>query len=274
MGKGDFMKSFRSRQEPEEQAHPAAGHSSAGVSQLIRIAEKYMASGRYALALEQLAMAHELDPGNQYIDAVTERAKVLSDTERRNVPPPRGIRASAGTDAGRYLSVTVGKQFERGIKAVEEEIPMNSEELQRRVHELTDTAQILLNRGLSESAFETLMKAYLLDPLNPEVLSCEQRVLPAWENFRRQRKIAPPIASPFVSSPPDSQSDLRRLEVLKRQRELEQLERERALWRKASSPSSSIPPGGAKSAAAPASPSSKAKKDDHSGFFKALRKRH
>lgn len=268
------MKSFRSRPRSEEQVRHAAGHSSAGVSQLIRIAEKYMASGRYALALEQLAMAHELDPGNQYIDAVTERAKVLSDTDRRNVPPPAGIRVSAGDDAGRYLSVTVGKQFTQGVRAVEEEIPMNSKELQRRVHELTDTAQILLNRGLSQSAFETLMKAYLLDPLNPEVVSCEQRVLPAWENFRRQRRIAPPIPSTLDSSSHDSQSDLRRLEVLKRQRELEQLERERALWRKASSPSSSLPPGGAKPSAAPASPSPKEKKDDHSGFFKALRKRH
>jgi hypothetical protein len=90
-------------------------------------------------------------------------------------------------DPGRYLSVTVGNRFQGGIKGSDTDEPTSPEQTRLRIRELTETAHILLNRGLSESAFDTLMKAYLLDPLNPDVISAEKRVLPAWELAQRQK---------------------------------------------------------------------------------------
>jgi len=87
-------------------------------------------------------------------------------------------RADAGA---RYLSVSVGKDFGNSANQPGDEPIVSPEELKLRIRDLTDTAQILMNRGLRESAFASLMKAYLLDPLNPDVLRCEKRVLPAWE---------------------------------------------------------------------------------------------
>jgi hypothetical protein len=106
-----------------------------------------------------------------------------------------------------------------------------------RVRQHVATAEALLSRGLSENAFDSLMKAYLLDPLAPEVLSCEKRVLPVWEMVRNQR-------GPGLLSQPGSvilQGDPERIEVLKKQKADERLEREREMWRDASSVSH---PGG------------------------------
>jgi hypothetical protein len=79
------------------------------------------------------------------------------------------------------------------------------------------------------------MKAYLLDPLAPEVLSCEKRVLPAWESTRNQRREIPGSSQ--------QQSDAQRVELLKRQKERDRMERERAVWREASSAPQSADPG-------------------------------
>ena len=148
--------------------------TSSGVSEKIRQAEKLMGEGKFALAMEQLKLAQQLQPANQYILAIMERARLLE--------------ASATSEGpGRYLSVTVGNQFQTGIKSTRAEEPPSPEQTRLRIRELTETAEILLNRGLSESAFDTLMKAYLLDPLNPDVISTEKRVLPAWEMTQRQK---------------------------------------------------------------------------------------
>jgi hypothetical protein len=142
---------------------------------MIRMAEKHMAAGKYALAVEQLSLAQQLEPQNQYIRAIMERARILESSSTSN------------DDSNRYLSVTVGNKFDGGIRGQQQDDPASAEETRLRIRELTETAHILLNRGLSESAFETLMKAYLLDPLNPDVISAEKRVLPAWELVRRQK---------------------------------------------------------------------------------------
>jgi hypothetical protein len=143
------------------------------VSQIVRTAERYVAEGRFGLALDQLTIAKSLDPQNQYIGAIIERVQALE-------------RAVPSRQSDRYLSVTVGHQYEAGVRGRDEE-NMSADELRTRVRELTEAAGILLNRGLSESAFETLMRAYLLDPVSPDVLACEKSVLPAWELVRKQR---------------------------------------------------------------------------------------
>ena len=227
-----------------------ASKSASGVSQFIRTAERHMANGKYVMALEQLSFAQALEPQNQYIQAIIERVRSLQQASGTTVAP-----APAPVTAGnRYLSVTVGKEFVSGIKDLQEDTLTSPQEVQSRVRELTDTAQILLNRGLNESAFDALMKAYLLDPLSPEVLSCEKRVIPAWELARKQgtsvpvREQSAGVSSP-VSDPPSGRhrespsqrmsaspaTDVQRIEALKEQKEAERRERERALWREASS---------------------------------------
>jgi hypothetical protein len=200
------------------------------------------------MALEQLSFAQQLEPQNQYIQAIIERVRGLQQASGITIAPDPVMTGN------RYLSVTVGKEFESGIKAFQEDTFSSPLEVQNRIRELTDTAQILLNRGLNESAFDALMKAYLLDPLSPEVLSCEKRVLPAWELARKQRTATPvgdqsARMNSSVSDPPSSRlregssqrmssssaTDVQRIEVLKEQKEAERRERERALWREASS---------------------------------------
>lgn len=216
------------------QMNPAK--SGTGVSQFIRTAERYMAGGKYTMALEQLSYAQELEPQNQYIEAIMERVRNL----QKDNPAPAPVTANGN----RYLSVTVGKEFQNGIRSDVDEPDSSPLELKSRVRELTDTAEILLNRGLNESAFDALMKAYLLDPLSPDVLSCEKRVLPAWEVTRKQKALglARPVMarSPvFADRPsqkisPTTPNDSQRINLLKGQKESERIDRERALWREAS----------------------------------------
>lgn len=146
------------------------------VSDIIRSAEKFLTEGRYDVALEQLHQARDLDPSNQYIDAIIVRAQNLRTTQ---INPAQG--RDPALEGTRYLSLTVGKEFSGGVRPEE---GGSADQIRLQIRQLTDTASVLLDRGLSESAFDSLMKAYLLDPLNPDVLSCEARVLPAWEKAR------------------------------------------------------------------------------------------
>jgi tetratricopeptide (TPR) repeat protein len=210
-----------------------ASDPTASASHYVRAAERYLILGKFDQALEQLGFAQRLEPENQYILAVLERAQLL---QNRGKMKDSGENTSlSGTDGSgpRYLSVTVGKEFEQGIKATREEPMLSGQEIRLRVRQLVANADALLSRGLSESAFESLMKAYLLDPLAPEVLSCEGRVLPAWEMTRNAR--GQEVFSRSGTVAVQAQGDPGRIEALKKQKEAERLEREREMWREASS---------------------------------------
>lgn len=150
------------------------------VSEMIRAAEKSLSEGRYDVALERLQQARALDPSNQYIDAIIVRAQNLRSTQ---ISPVQG--RDPALEGSRYLSVTVGREFSGGIRPDEGK---SAEQIRLQIRQLTDTATVLLSRGLSESAFDSLMKAYLLDPMNPDVIACETRVLPAWEKVRASHR--------------------------------------------------------------------------------------
>lgn len=215
-----------------------APKGSESASQYVRAAERYMLAGKFDTALEQLAIAQGIEPDNKYILAVIERANAMHRGSSQRSP---SVTMSPKAESGRsrYLSLTVGKEFEHGIKENRPEPQLTPEEVHLRVHQFVVNADALLSRGQSESAFESLMKAYLLDPLAPEVLSCEKRVLPAWESTRNQRRQQPGSAPP--------QGDAARVELLKRQKEQERVEREHALWRSASSTPGTSDPRGANS---------------------------
>jgi tetratricopeptide (TPR) repeat protein len=222
------------------------GLSPNSASQYVRAAERYLVTGKFDLALEQLSLAQRLEPENAYILAVLERTQNLQRMAAGEHPDDRQSRRQGDSAGPRYLSVTVGKEFEHGIRELREEPVLSSQELRLRVRQLVANADALLSRGLSENAFESLMKAYLLDPLAPEVLSCEQRVLPAWEMTRNQRRQSP------TGSGHSMMSEQARLDALKRQKEVQRNELERVRWREASSArgvsggdaSQAVPPSG------------------------------
>jgi hypothetical protein len=120
------------------------------------------------------------------------------------------------------LSVTIGPEFGKvGGKGIP------GTDVQSQVVRLTGAAEQYLKRGQSALAFDSLMEAYLLDPLNPLVLSCEKNVLPAWEAFRTKQ------TSPGL--PPSARSDEERLARLRAERDVTRREKERKVWEQASS---------------------------------------
>lgn len=119
------------------------------------------------------------------------------------------------------LSVTIGSDFGRiGATATP------SKDIQSQIIRLTGAAEQYLKRGQSALAFDSLMEAYLLDPLNPLVVSCEKNVLPAWEAFRNKQTAA--------SAPTPVLNDEQRLARLKAEREALRQEKERKVWEQAS----------------------------------------
>jgi hypothetical protein len=108
-----------------------------------------------------------------------------------------------------------------------------------QITKLTNAAQQYLTNGQSALAFDSLMEAYLIDPLDPRVISCEQAVLPAWEKYRTDGIAA------AATTPPARMSDDERLARLKAEREAKRSAIERRVWEQASSaPRLSNTPGG------------------------------
>ena len=169
--------------------------NSGGVSQYVRTAEKLLAAGNYRMAIDAMSVAQELDPHNPRLQGVVERALMLEAKAAAIQVPQGGLMTES--EKGRYLAVTVGHQFEDGIKE-NNEGHLSAQEVRAQVKYLVDTAGMLLNRGLNVSAFESLMQAYLLDPLAPELISSEQKILPVLEAMRNR-----PVqeASVFHSTP-------------------------------------------------------------------------
>jgi hypothetical protein len=120
------------------------------------------------------------------------------------------------------LSVTIGNDFGKPATTGAPLTPQNAE---ARIVRLTSNAQNYLKRGQSALAFDTLMEAYLLDPVHPLVISCEKAVLPAWETFRKQQ---------IMSGAAPPATDDERLARLKAEKDTQRREKERQIWDQAS----------------------------------------
>ena len=207
------------------------------VLEIIRAAEKFIASGEYNVALDQLINARNMQPNNAYIDAIIERIHSLQNEKEQHA-------RSAAQREQKPLSVTVGHEFPGGVKEKRDEEYLSRQDVEAQVRRLTMMAQTLLERGSCESAFDALMKAYLLDPLSPDVLACEKTLLPAWELLNRKKAESARATGqprqqfefPSGGEGDPRKSESARLEILKQQKEMERLERERAMWREASMP--------------------------------------
>jgi tetratricopeptide (TPR) repeat protein len=230
------------------------------VSAIIRRAEQMIASGDYSRAQQHLAEAWTQDPGNPYIPAIAERIALLQKMSRHE--SSKIVRAEGSP---RYLSISVGREFREGVSLAENREPVLEDELQVRIRRLTVVAIDLFERGSNGPALQSLMKAYLLDPQNPDVIACEQKLLPAREALRKHdagldlgdtfssedmpggaaaaalRLAAESDSAVKASGEPPASGMLppalqERLDALKRLKEAERIEHERALWRNASGP--------------------------------------
>ena len=135
--------------------------SNGGVGEFIRAAERSIAAGDLNLALQQIANARSIDPKNEYLDAIVERIDLLASR-----PAP------VGKNGFLQAPTALAEQGEQ---------PQGTPELQARVKRLTNVAINLFERGSYETAFDSLMKAYLLDPTSAYVMNCEKTLLPAIE---------------------------------------------------------------------------------------------
>lgn len=226
-----------------------------GVSELIQSAERFIGQNKYEQALKQINIAQSLDPGNKYLQAIIYRIQALQ-TEFQSGKQHVGVEHHDS----RYLSLTIGNEFPSGFKEAHPTV-----DIQHEIRHLTSVAENFLEKGATERAFDSLMKAYLLDPVSPYVIACEKTVLPAWSNAHQSAQLSDmaPVSTSAVS-PKDglinqtesirvtSQNKLHedpspkqstpstngaastptpeeRLELLKRQKNLERQDRERAI---------------------------------------------
>lgn len=236
------------------------------ITHLIRSAERYISQQKFELARNQLDVARQLAPRNSYIGAIIERLSELETVVSR--------------PAATSLSPTIDPKSPAGFVTTER--PAETHEIQTRVRQLTSAAERALEEGSVENAFNSLMKAYLLDPVSPFVLSCEKTLLPIWESAHpsspshaaeedsmtsrhlSQQRFTDQL-SPSAGASLDPEQ-AQRIEVLKRQKEAERAERERALWREASRP-----PTVASSAPGPRVPPSDEEREDVRSLFTKIK---
>jgi hypothetical protein len=198
------------------------------VSEIIRKAEKQIAGGNLAKAKQLLEDARKNEPNNEYIEAILERVTLLGLREEET--PVQASDVSQETPGA------------PAVKPVEV-----MEDVASRVKQLTSVARDLYARGSVEPAFDSLMNAFMLDPLSRDVAQVESLILPAFEMMKKrgsvtiQQEVAPPTTAQILQqsvlkggSSGRETSQLSRLEQLKQQKEQERLVKERAMWRKAS----------------------------------------
>lgn len=179
------------------------GQQSAATKEYIRVAERYIQEREYDLAMKQLTNAQRIDPNNIYIHAIIERIHRLAAEE---------------SNGGRFLAITVGDEFDDGIRPNGEGTP-RPDEVEAQVKRLTSKASELLRRGAYETAFDSLMNAYLLDPVSPLVIETERTLLPAIEMLRKGRKDGSQRMTATATQPPSGRrNDTRPLSLEDSQR--------------------------------------------------------
>ncbi len=163
------------------------------IAVLISAAEKNIEECRFADALDHLAAAEQIDPHNRSVRMIKELVKSLMANQKKQSMVQRVLSFSSEFGS-------------RKILRKEKAEPLS--ENQRRIRNLTSSAEFFFSRGAIDNAFESLMRAYLLDPAAPEVAECERRILPVWQKkhgpFADATK--PPAPSLLPQTPQQSQS--------------------------------------------------------------------
>jgi len=218
------------------------------VGELVRFAESLMDQGDYASAISCLQEAQGRQPENQYILAVMGRAEGL----RNGAVSPHG---PTGVKA---LGITIGTHHTEGMS---NEPPESSHDIDARVRRLTIVAARLFDRGAFDTAFDSLMKAYLLDPSSSIVLECERRFMPVWDLLKNRgvatsspdkkreadtegpsmhprvpRTERPPSPPGDTQATPQADQQKSRLRELQQQQDEQRRKHEQTIWRNASQP--------------------------------------
>jgi tetratricopeptide (TPR) repeat protein len=253
--------------------------SNGGITQLIQSAERLMAASNYKMALEQLLVAQNLEPRNDYIKAIIDRVQFLQE---------------AGRSKNTQLATTVRPAFASGAQEFPSDQALSAKDLRVRIKQLTNIAEKYLEEGASDKAFDSLMKAFLLDPISPYVMACEKAVLPVWEKTHISNRTAratlntrkdtnamsskKPSGFDFPGKPQSPMPEPlktkleqeQRLNMLRQQKESERQEKEHARWREASGPPKSLRTNEQKQTPK-ISPKNKPPEEEHGLFAKLKR---
>ena len=158
-------------------------HASGGILQYVKTAEELIRAGKFGVALDALSVAKELEPNDPSVQRLVEKVLLAQARMAASSFHRMGV-ATLAENGGRYLGVTVGNKFDGGIKNDSPVRTTSIEELRERIRFILDVADSFLMRGMTESAFESLMCAYMLDPVAPEVIRSEERILPVLEALK------------------------------------------------------------------------------------------
>jgi hypothetical protein len=221
------------------------------VADIIRRAEQSISGQKYGSAQDLLAEAWRLDPGNAYIPAIVERAKLMESMHH-------GSSEQNGSNGGPVLAATVGPQFPSGIATGPR--TLNADE-QSRLRRLLMVVTTLFERGAYEAAYETIQKAEQVAPDDQGVKTLKEQIRPHYEAFLTRRRgretgsfrrednpgVAAAMAEKLLAATPPAAStteqgpklEALRVEELRKQKDLERRLRERELWRQAGA---AIPP--------------------------------
>jgi hypothetical protein len=171
--------------------HERTRQASGGILQYVRTAEELIRAGKFGVALDALSVAKELEPNHPSLQPLVEKVLHAQARMATSSIHRMGV-ATLAEEGGRYLGVTVGKEFRTGVRpgarpGARGELHGGAspgEELRERIRFILDVADAFLVRGMTESAFESLMCAYMLDPLAPEVITSEEKILPILEAMK------------------------------------------------------------------------------------------
>jgi tetratricopeptide (TPR) repeat protein len=216
-----------------------------GATEFIRAAERSIAAGNLNMALQQIASARSLDPTNEYLEAIVERIQLLAS------------RKDQGRRNGIVESSPIGSNTAQGP---------TPNDLSARVKRLTNVAVNLFERGSYETAFDSLMKAYLLDPTSTYVQNCEKTLLPAIELMRKRGT----ISAQAVPEQPAMEQQAQQADSLESTGTTNEPAGERAMWREASRPIN--PPGNAEDPPRNDQSNPEPNTKQAGGFFSKLRR--
>jgi len=152
------------------------------VTEVIRRAEKHIATQEYYLAQALLSEALKMDPGNLYIPAIFERVQILQGMAEDFAELDRGV------NGDRNLSVSGGAQRPAGVTPSS----MSGGETRLRFQRLLTVIATLCERGSFEAAYESLLKAEKLYPQDPVLSVWREKIIPARESATTRVDVSQP----------------------------------------------------------------------------------
>ncbi len=173
----------------------------------LKQADKFVKEGDYQAALEAIAAARKLDPTNPYAIAYEERVRTLVHVQQQNngnlpqdvkdnaLSPPHLEQISKLAIQQEQTSAAAISIHEHDItvRKLKEEDRHKQEELRRvaiqsKTATLLARAQQYLERNEFGRALDEISRALLLDPVNSDVHTLEQKVRSTYEEANKRKE--------------------------------------------------------------------------------------